>query len=232
MPPHPKKTPTISDMPAEDRPRERLLKHGSDALSTAELLAILLRTGTESENVIRLAERILSHFGGLHGLAKTHPTQLMKIHGLGEAKVTQIAAAVEIGNRLAATMPDERTAIRSARDAAKLVMDMRYLSQEHVRLILLDSASRVMAMPTIYIGTLNASVLRISEIFREAITRNSPAIILVHNHPDGSPNPSPEDVDLTRSVVSAGELLDIHIVDHIIIGDRDWRSLREMGLGF
>ncbi|MEM6283892.1 MAG: DNA repair protein RadC [Chloroflexota bacterium] len=232
MPPHPKKTPTISDMPAEDRPRERLLKHGSDALSTAELLAILLRTGTESENVIRLAERILSHFGGLHGLAKTHPAQLMKIHGLGEAKVTQIAAAVEIGNRLAATMPDERTAIRSARDAAKLVMDMRYLSQEHVRLILLDSASRVMAMPTIYIGTLNASVLRISEIFREAITRNSPAIILVHNHPDGSPNPSPEDVDLTRSVVSAGELLDIHIVDHIIIGDRDWRSLREMGLGF
>ncbi|MEL7235562.1 MAG: DNA repair protein RadC, partial [Chloroflexota bacterium] len=224
MPLQPKKTPTISDMPAEERPRERLLKHGSDALSTAELLAILLRTGTESENVIRLAERILSHFGGLHGLAKTHPAQLMKIHGLGEAKVTQIAAAVEIGNRLAATMPAERTAIRSAKDAARLVMDMRYLSQEHVRLILLDSNSRVIAMPTVYIGTLNASVLRISEIFREAITRNSPAIILIHNHPDGSPDPSPEDIDLTRSVVNAGALLDIHVVDHLIIGDRDWRS--------
>lgn len=227
-----KKPPTINDMPAAERPRERLLKHGANHLSTAELLAILLRTGTEAENVIRMAERILAHFGGLHGLAKAHPAQLLNVHGLGAAKVAQVIAAVEIGNRLAATKPDERVPIRSAADAAHLVMDMRYLPQEHVRLLLLDTNSRVIAMPTVYIGTLNTSVLRISELFREAITRNSPAMILVHNHPDGGPNPSPEDIELTRTINSAGALLDIQLIDHIIIGDADWRSLREMGLGF
>lgn len=223
---------TMNDLPAAERPRERLLKHGSGALSTAELLAILLRTGTDTENVVRLAERILSQFGGLHGLAKTHAAQLLNIRGLGEAKVAQVMAALELGNRLAATQPDERTPVRSAADAAKLVLDMRYLPQEHVRLILLDTNSRVIAMPTVYIGTLNTSVLRIAELFREAITRNSPALIIAHNHPDGSPNPSPEDIDLTRSLVRAGELLDIQVIDHLIIGESEWRSLREMGLGF
>lgn len=223
---------TINDMPAAERPRERLLKHGADALSTAELIAILLRTGTDTENVVRLSERILAQFGGLHGLAKTHPAALLNVRGLGEAKVAQVMAALALGNRLAATKPDERTPVRSAADAAHLVLDMRYLPQEHVRLILLDSNSRVIATPTVYIGTLNASVLRISELFREAITRNSPALILAHNHPDGSPNPSPEDIELTRSLARAGELLDIQVIDHIIVGERDWRSLREMGVGF
>jgi DNA repair protein RadC len=224
--------PTINDIPVDERPRERLLRNGASALSTAELLAILLRTGTTNENVLRLAERLLSHTGGLHGLAQTPPAQLLKLNGLGAAKVTQVMAAIELGHRLAATLPDEKPTIRRAADAAHLVMDMRYLSQEHVRTILLDSNNRVLAMPTVYIGTLNTSVLRIAELFREAITRNSPAFILVHNHPTGDANPSPEDVELTRSMVAAGNLLDIQVIDHIIIGERDWLSLREMGLGF
>jgi len=228
----PAKPPTINDIPSDERPRERLLKHGAQALATAELLAILLRTGTNSENVLRLAERLLSHTGGLHGLAKTPPSQLLKLHGLGAAKVTQVMAALELGHRLAVTLPDEKPTVRRAADAAHLMMDMRYLSQEHVRIILLDSNNRVVAMPTVYIGTLNTSVLRMAELFREAIARNCPALILVHNHPEGDAAPSPEDIELTRSLVQAGALLDIHIMDHIIIGERDWCSMREMGLGF
>lgn len=227
----PKNTP-LTDLPAEERPRERLLRNGPRALSNAELLAILLRTGSDNENVLRLAQRILSHFGGLHHLAGVSPAELMNIRGLGEAKAAQVAAALEIGNRLAASQPAERPQVRQAADAAQLVLDMRYLSQEHVRLILLDNQNRVMAIPTVYIGTNNTSVLRVAEVFREAITRNSPALIVVHNHPAGDPDPSPEDITFTRDMVRAGELLDIHVTDHIIIGEREWRSLRELGLGF
>jgi DNA repair protein RadC len=111
-------------------------------------------------------------------------------------------------------------------------MDMSHLTQENVRVILLDAARRVVSLPTIYVGTLNASVLRIAEIFREAITRNTPALILVHNHPSGDPTPSPEDVELTRTIVKAGELLDILVLDHLIIGQRDWVSLKNLGITF
>ncbi|MEO0563799.1 MAG: JAB domain-containing protein, partial [Chloroflexota bacterium] len=117
-------------------------------------------------------------------------------------------------------------------DAANYAMSMRYLTQEHVRLLLLDNQSRLLASPTVYIGTNNTSVLRVSELFREAITRNSPAMVIVHNHPSGDPDPSPEDVNFTRDAVAAGKLLDIQVIDHIIIGERDWCSLRQMGLGF
>lgn len=226
------KPPTIADLPAEERPRERLLKHGADHVSNAELVAILLRTGTPTENVVRLAGRLLAQFGGLHGLAQAHASELTQIHGMGTAKAAQLIAALALGSRLAASQPQQRPQIRTAADAARYVMDMRYLPQEHVRLILLDNNSRVLATPTVYIGTVNTSVLRIAELFREAITRNSPALVLAHNHPNGNADPSPEDVELTRSLISAGEMLDIQVVDHIIIGERDWRSLREMGLAF
>jgi DNA repair protein RadC len=224
--------PTIHDLPNNERPRERLLQQGAKVVSNTELIAILLRTGTEQENALQLAQRLLSHFGGLHHLAQATPAELMNVRGLGSAKATQIAAALEIGNRLAASKPIERAQIKSAEDAAQLVMDMRYLTQENVRLILLDTNNRVMAIPTIYVGTANTSVLRISEILREVIIRNSTGFILVHNHPSGAPKPSPEDIILTRDLVRAGKLMDISVVDHLIIGERDWCSLREMGLGF
>jgi len=224
----PKNVP-LNNLPEDERPRERLLKQGPRALSNAELLAILLRTGTESENVLRLATRILTQFGGLHQLAGASPAELMNIRGLGMAKASQVAAALEIGSRIAASVPPERQQIRSAEEAARLMLDMRYLAQEHVRLILLDTQNRVMATPTIYIGTTNASVLRISEIFREAITRNSPTVIVVHNHPAGEATPSPEDISFTEDLGRAGDLLDIHVMDHIIIGERDWLSMRQTG---
>lgn len=223
---------SIHDLPDDERPRERLLTRGAGALSSAELLAILLRTGTAQENVLRLAERLLSQFGGLHGLASASAAELEQIRGLGSAKVAQILATMELGKRLASRPSNERPVIASSADAARLVFDMADLPQEHIRVILLDNSRRVIATPTIYIGTINTSVLRVSEVFREAITRNSVALVIAHNHPSGDPNPSPEDVEVTRSLYAAGKLLDIAVLDHIIIAGGEWRSLRDLGLVF
>jgi len=223
---------SIHDMPAAERPRERLMTLGAAALSTAELLAIVLRTGTSEENIVQLCQRILAQFNGLPGLARASSADLRKIRGLGEAKAAQIIATMEIGRRLVTQTGNERPVINSAADAARLLMDMSHLRQEHVRVMLLDTSRRVIATPTVYIGTLNASVLRVSEIFREAVSCNSPAIILAHNHPSGDPSPSPEDIELTSTLIAAGKLLDVALIDHIIIGERDWRSLKRMGLAF
>jgi DNA repair protein RadC len=223
---------SIHDMPHTERPRERLIALGAASLSTAELLAIILRTGTTEENVLRLCQRILAQFDGLQGLAQATPAELQQIRGLGEAKVAQLVAVLEIGRRLLAYAPAERAIINSASDAARLLMDMGQLQQEHVRVVLLDMNRRVIATPTVYIGTLNASVLRVSEVFREAVTRNSPAMIVAHNHPSGDPSPSPEDIEITRTLIAAGKLLDIVLIDHVIIGQQEWRSLKDMGLAF
>jgi len=210
---------SMNDLPDDERPRERLL-------------AIILRSGTPQENALQLSQRILAHYGSLEGLAQATPSDLMQIKGVGAAKAAQVIAAFELGQRLMTQPAEPRPQISSAADAARLVMDMGTLAQEHVRVILLDSARRIIAIQTVYIGTLNASVMRVSEIYREAITRNSPAIILAHNHPSGDPEPSPEDVELTRVLVAAGKLLDITLLDHLIIGQQRWVSLRDIGLGF
>lgn len=223
---------SIQNMPHEERPRERLWSLGPQALSNAELLAIILRTGTQQENALHLAERILATCQNLTELAQTPIAELANIHGLGTAKVAQIAAALELGKRLMRSTTEARPTIRTAEDAAQLVMDMGSLPQETVRVILLDTAKRVVAIPTIYMGTINASVVRTAEIFREAIIRNCPALILVHNHPAGDPSPSPEDLKLTRILASAGHLLDIQVIDHLIIGHNRWVSIKDMGLDF
>ncbi|MEO1290220.1 MAG: DNA repair protein RadC, partial [Chloroflexota bacterium] len=201
-------------------------------LSTAELLAILLRTGSKSENVLQLAGRILASYDGLRGLAKVSAEELLDFKGLGKAKATQILAALALGQRAQMLQPEERPTIQRAVDAARLLADMGHLNQEQVRVMLLDTQRRVTHIQTVYMGTVNMSVLRVSELYREAIIRNSPAMILAHNHPSGDVMPSPEDIDLTRDMVSAGELMDIQLVDHLIIGQSNWLSLRERGLGF
>lgn len=223
---------TIQHMPESERPRERLLSQGAAALSNTELLAIILRTGSAEENALHLAQRILAQYESLNGLAQASATELAGIRGVGVAKATQIAAALEIGKRLMHFNSNNRPVINRAEDAAQLVADMCHLHQEQVRVILLDSSRRVAAIQTIYIGTLSASVVRISEIFRDAMIRNSPALILVHNHPSGDSSPSPEDIELTRTLVEAGKLLDIAVIDHIIVGSNSWVSLKEMGLVF
>jgi DNA repair protein RadC len=225
--------PTIKDLPSSERPRERLLNHGAGALSSAELLAIILRTGTHDENVVRVAQRLLATFGGLTGLAKASPAELTLEKGLGPAKAAQLKAALEIGKRLLLESPDERPQIRSPADAANLVMsEMSLLDQEHLCTMLLDTKNRVVATPTIYVGSLNTSLIRVGELFREAIRANCASLIVLHNHPSGDPTPSPEDVAVTRQIVDAGKLLDIEVLDHLVIGRQRFVSLKERGLGF
>jgi DNA repair protein RadC len=220
-------------MAEHNRPRERLLNVGERAVSTAELLAIILRTGAAGENVLRLAERLLITFKNLPGLARASIAELTEVKGVGPAKAVEIKAALEIGRRLLSTAPEERPRITSPADAANLLMsEMSFLDQEHLRLILMDTRNNVLSTPTIYIGSLNTSVIRIGELFRAAIKENAAAFIVAHNHPSGDPSPSPEDVAVTRQIVQAGSLLSIEVLDHIVIGHNRFVSLKERGLGF
>jgi DNA repair protein RadC len=226
-------SPTIKELPSSERPRERLLHYGVNALSNGELLAIILRTGTGGENVVRVAQRLLATFGGLAGLAQASTAELIAEKGLGPAKTAQLKAALELGRRLLVELPEERPQIRSPADAANLVMsEMSLLEQEHLRVMLLDTKNRVLATPTVYVGSLNTSLIRVGELFREAIRANCASLIVAHNHPSGDPTPSPEDVAVTKQIVEAGTLLDIEVLDHLIIGQHRFVSLKERGLGF
>jgi DNA repair protein RadC len=152
--------------------------------------------------------------------------------GLNEQQLLRVQALLELSRRLNALPAQQSPMIRRVEDALVLLKDMEHLRQEHVRVLLLDNKRRLMNIRTIYIGTLNGSMLRVAEVYREAIAINAPALILAHNHPSGDPSPSPEDVSLTRTLIQAGQLLDITLLDHLIIGRESWRSLRQMGLGF
>ena len=224
---------TMKEMPSSERPRERLLHYGPSALSTGELLAIILRTGTPDENVLRMAQRLLKTFDGLGGLVQASANQLAAEKGLGPAKVAQLKAALELGRRLLVAAPEERPQIRTPADAANLLMsEMGLLEQEHLRVILLDTKNRVLDTPTVYVGSLNTSLIRVGELFREAIRANCASLIVAHNHPSGDPTPSPEDVAVTRQIADAGKLLDVEVLDHLIIGHQRFVSLKERGLGF
>ena len=225
--------PMIRDLPVDLRPRERLAYAGAAALSTAELLAIILRVGGRGENVIRMAERLLARFGGIAGLAQASFDELCQQHGMGEAKATQVKAALELGRRLLVAAPQDRPQVRSPSDVANLLMvEMGLLEQEHLRTVLLDTKNYVQRVANVYAGSLNAAVVRVGEVFREAIRANSASIIVVHNHPSGDPTPSPEDIRVTEMIVEAGQLLDIEVLDHLIIGRNRYVSLKERGLGF
>lgn len=223
----------IKELPATEQPRERLRDQGPTALSDAELLAILLRVGVAGTNVVQLAQQLLVENGGWPGLMRIDYRVLCQRHGIGEAKAATLKAALEIGRRLVLTQQAQRFQIKSPSDVAQLLMvEMSHLEQEHLRTVLLDTKNRVQAVPTIYIGSLNASLIRVGEVFRDALKHNSAALIVAHNHPSGDPTPSPEDVLVTREIVSAGQLLDIEVLDHLVIGQGRYVSMRERGLGF
>ena len=226
--------PTIRQLPANERPRERLREHGPRYLNNAELVAILLRTGIAGENAINLANRIIAEFAGLGGLARAEYAELCDQRGLGDAKTCQIMAALELGRRIASLAPEERAQISCPQDAANLVSaEMELLAQEHLVVLLLNTRNQVVARRTIYIGTVNSSAVRPAEVLRPAVRENAPSIIIVHNHPSGDPTPSPEDVAITRDLVAAGKLMDIELLDHLVIGQGGrFTSLKEKGLGF
>jgi DNA repair protein RadC len=223
----------IMDLYESDRPRERLASLGPQALSNAELIAILLRVGVTGENAVQVGQRLLNKYGGLRGLHRVPFKELMDQHGLGEAKASQIKAAIELGRRLSLESPEERPSINSPADAAALVQyEMSALEQEHLRVILLDRRNRVMETVEVYKGSVNSSQIRVGEVFKEAIRTNASALIVIHNHPSGDPAPSPDDVAVTRAIVQAGKLLDVEVLDHLVIGHGKWVSLKERGLGF
>jgi len=219
---------TVHDLPPDERPRERLRNEGAENLSQTELLAIILRTGTQRDNVLELAGKLLAKYGGLKGLARVSFGELSNEHGLGEAKIAQLLAALEIGKRLGRVSSEEKYQIKSADDAANLVrMDMMYLAHEEMRILILDTKNHVVENIARYKGTVNSSVLRAAEVFRAAVIRNCPSVIVAHNHPSGDPAPSPEDMEITRQLVDAGRLLDIELLDHLVIGNPRYVSLKE-----
>jgi DNA repair protein RadC len=228
-----KPTYRIADLQESDRPRERLETLGPQVLSNPELIAILLRTGVPGENAVEVAQRLLKKFGGLLGLHRASFDELLNQHGLGEAKASQIKAAIELGRRLPLEAPEERPSINSPADAAALIQyEMSALDQEHLRVLLLDRRNRVLEIVEVYKGSVNSSQVRVGEVFKEAVRKNASAIIVSHNHPSGDPTPSPDDVAVTRAIVQAGKLLDIDVLDHLVIGLGKWVSLKERGLGF
>lgn len=224
--------PTIKDLPASERPRERLLRLGPGHLADQELLAILLRTGLQSENAVAVAQRLLAHFQGLEGLVRASAVELCAERGLGEAKAAQLLAALELGRRAVAARPTERVQVRSPGDAANLLLEMAHLEQEHLRVVLLNARNQVLCIRELYKGSADRATIRVGEVFREAVRYNSVALVVAHNHPSGDPDPSPDDVRVTEEIVAAGRLLGIDVLDHLVIGRGRWVSLRERRLGF
>ena len=223
----------IKDLATSDRPRERLAALGPEALSSAELIAILLRIGIKGINAMQLAQELLIGVGGLTGLHMVPYDELCNHRGIGPAKAAQLKAAVELGRRLAIALPEEQPSIQSPDDAAALLLyEMGALEQEHLRVLLLDTRNRLIRMVDVYRGSLNTSIIRVGEAFRDAVRVNAASIIVVHNHPSGDPTPSSEDVNVTRALVEAGRLLDIEVLDHLVIGKNSYISLKAKGLGF
>ncbi|MGE6259569.1 RadC family protein [Heyndrickxia sporothermodurans] len=220
----------IRDYPLDERPRERLVQNGPQSLSNQELLAILLRTGTKEESVIQMANRLLQHFEGLRLLKDASLEEIMTIKGIGFAKAVQILAAVEIGRRIGNLSYTDRYVIRSPEDGANFVMnEMRFLSQEHFVCLYLNTKNQVLHQQTIFIGSLNASIVHPREVFKEGFRRSAASIICIHNHPSGDPTPSREDIEVTKRLVECGKIIGIDILDHLIIGDKKYVSLKEKG---
>jgi DNA repair protein RadC len=204
--------------------------HGPAALSTAELLAILLRTGTREQSVIHLAQRILNDCGSLKNLASLSWEELTQIRGIGPAKALQLQAAIELGRRVARSRLPETVQITKPQDAADLLMEeMRHLREERFVCLFLNTKNQVIGRETLSVGSLNASIVHPREVFRAAIRRSSASILCAHNHPSGDPTPSAEDILLTRRLTEAGELIGIEVLDHLVIGDNRFISLKETG---
>lgn len=211
--------PTIRYLPQGERPRERLREFGPKSLSNTELIAILLRTGLQGENVLAVSSRLLARFDGLAGLGRVSFSELCAERGLSEAKTSQLMAALELGRRFVSLAPQERAVINSPQDVANLLLaDMAVLDQEHLRILLLNTRNEVLGIQEIYVGNVNSSVVRAAEVFRPAVQANAPSIIVVHNHPSGDPAPSSQDVDITNELISTGKLLGIELLDHVVLG--------------
>jgi DNA repair protein RadC len=224
----------IKDLPDDERPYEKMSKYGAEVLSNAELLAIIIKTGTRDDTSVGLAQKLLKHDGTGKGLSFLYDMtlkDLMAIKGIGRVKAIQIKALLEFSKRVACFVPQEGYTVKSPVDVAQLLMEeMRYLKQESFRIILLSVKNHVIKQAVISVGSLTASIVHPREVFAEAIRHSSASIILAHNHPSGDPTPSREDIETTERLCEAGKILGISVLDHIIIGNGKFISLKEKGL--
>lgn len=214
-----KKACGIRGWPSRERPRERLLTKGAHALTDTELLAIMLRTGSKGRSAVDLGRELLKRFGSLRELARRHPREFSRLTGLGNAKASALAAAFELGRRISSELENPKASFNSSRDVAGHFLPLsRNLKREVFRIAILDSAHRLIRTKTITVGTLNLALVHPRDVFREAIVESAAGIVLIHNHPSGDPEPSDEDMRLTRQLVGAGEAVAIPVLDHVILG--------------
>jgi len=223
----------MKDLPAELRPRERLLTEGTAALSVAELLAVLLRTGAQRRSALAVATDLLCRYGSIERLAGAAAAELCRTPGVGTVKALNLLAAFELGRRLRALPPTVRPAIRAPADVAALLMeDLRFRETEHFWVLLLNTKHEVLDRIEVSAGGLASSPVHPREVFKAAVRRGAAGLVLVHNHPSGDPTPSRADVALTVRLGRAGRVLGIPIIDHVVIGDGRYASLREHGVAF
>jgi DNA repair protein RadC len=223
----------MRELPAAERPRERLALRGPGGLTAAELIALLWGSGLRGRSAVDLATDALAGFDGLAGLARANELELASLAGVGEARAAQLVAAFELGRRLLADWPSGRWSIRGPADIAdRLVLQMGRLEREELRVVILDTKNHVLRVQTVYQGNVSSSLVRVGELYRDAVRLNAVSLILVHNHPSGDPTPSPDDLHLTAEALAAGRLLDIALLDHLVIGHDAYVSLRDRGVAF
>ncbi len=224
---HMRYSPAIRELPPEERPRERLQKYGAESLSTAELLAIIIRTGTKRESALSLGERVLSTFKGLKGLFNASLEQIAKIEGIGRVKATEIKAAIELGKRMFSLVGEEESVrITCPQDVVNLFPELPFQTQEHFNALFLDVKGKLIKARTLFVGTLDASISHPREVFKEAVACSAASVIVVHNHPSGDCTPSRDDIEMTRKLKHSGDILAIPLQDHIIVGKGGFYSFR------
>lgn len=224
---------SVRELPPAERPRERLAARGPAGLSSAELIGLLWASGSRQASAAAMAEDALVRCDGLSGLAHASARELERVPGVGPARAAQLSAALELGRRAVVDWPAGRWTIRGPRDlAARLTAELGHLQREELRVVLLDTRNGVLAMPTVYRGNVSLALVRIAELFRDAVRLHAARLILVHNHPSGDPAPSPDDLHMTAEAVAAGRLLDITVLDHLVVGHGRWVSLRDRGVTF
>lgn len=221
-------TDIISDLPVDDRPRERLLTHGPETLSDAELVAILLGSGLPGKNAIQLARELLRD--GMSGLRGRDAKHLGRVAGVGPAKIARISAAFEISRRVLNGAPDEPAAYEAAILGRTLIATYAHVRQERLGAAFLDSRHRILTQREIYVGTINTALVSTRDIITEALIGNASAVVIWHNHPSGSPAPSPADVSFTQKLQASLSLCDIELLDHLIVGAHGYYSMQERGL--
>ncbi len=232
-PEHRRASRSVRDLPAAERPRERLALRGPAGLSAAELIAVVWGTGSAGRSALDLAGEAIARHAGVGALARATDVELAAIPGVGVAKAAQLAAAFELGRRSVADWPAGSWTIRSPGDVAgRMLLEMGRLEREELWVLALNAKNVVQRVSHVYAGNVSASLVRVGELFRDAVRLDASGLILVHNHPSGDPTPSPDDLHLTAEAIAAGRLLDVDVLDHVVIGHDIWISLRDRGVTF